>query len=103
MVRGKTVLKSYFFQQCDKYDGVTGAKRIILEEVQKLYESPSEVRQDGCAACHVLFTLIYKCKSQASDLLSQIFFHNPQLNDPFIEMVESIHMKQRKMVSLALK
>ena len=29
--------------------------------------------------------------------LSEILFHNPKLNDIFIEMVENIHMKQRMM------
>ena len=76
------------------------AKEIILREVQNVYANPSEVRQDGCVACHVLFTLVDKMQiseSNASDLLSQILFHDPQLNDSFIEMVENIHMKQRKM------
>ena len=31
------------------------------------------------------------------DLLSQILFHRPQLNESFIEMVEDVHMKQRMM------
>jgi hypothetical protein len=76
------------------------AKEIILREVQNGHANPSEVRQDGCVACHMLFTLVDKMQiseSNASDLLSQILFHDPQLNDSFIEMVESIHMKQRKM------
>ena len=76
------------------------AKEIILREVQNVHANPSEVRQDGCVACHVLFTLVDEMQiseSSASDLLSQILFHDPQLNDSFIEMVESIHMKQRKM------
>jgi hypothetical protein len=76
------------------------AKEIILREVQNVYANPSEVRQDGCAACHVLFTLVDKMQiseSNASDLLSQILFHDPQLNDFFIEMVENIHMKKRNM------
>jgi hypothetical protein len=76
------------------------AKEIILREVQNVHANPSEVRQDGCVACHVLFTLVDKMQiseSNASDLLSQILFHDPQLNDSFIEMVENIHMKQRKM------
>jgi hypothetical protein len=76
------------------------AKEIILREVQNVHANPSEVRQDGCAACHVLFTLVDKMQiseSNASDLLSQILFHDPQLNDFFIEMVENIHMKKRNM------
>jgi hypothetical protein len=87
--------------------GEIEAKKIILEEVQNLHDNPSDVRQDGCAACHVLFMLIDKMQiseSRASDLLSQILFHDPQLNDTFIEMVENIHMKQRNMaISFALK
>ena len=76
------------------------AKEIILREVQNVHANPSKVRQDGCAACHVLFTLVDKMQiseSNASDLLSQILFHDPQLNDFFIEMVENIHMKKRNM------
>jgi hypothetical protein len=76
------------------------AKEIILGEVQNVHDNPSEVRQDDCAACHVLFILVNKMQiseSHASDLLSQILFHDQQLNDSFIEMVENIHMKQRNM------
>ena len=83
------------------------AKEIIMKEVQNIHRNPSEIRQNGCAACHVLFTLMDKLQiseSDASDLLSQILFHDQQLNDSFIEMVEDIHMKQRNMaISFALK
>ena len=83
------------------------AKEIILGEIQNVRDNPSKVRQDGCAACHVLFTLIDKMQiseSRASDLLSQILFHDQQLNDSFIEMVENIHMKRRNMaIPFALK
>jgi hypothetical protein len=76
------------------------AKEIILGELENVRDNPSKVRQDGCAACHVLFTLVDKMQineSHASDLLSQILFHDHQLNDSFIEMVENIHMKRRNM------
>ena len=76
------------------------AKEIILGELENVRNNPSKVRQDGCAACHVLFTLIDKMQiseSRASDLLSQILFHDQQLNDSFIDMVENIHMKRRNM------
>jgi hypothetical protein len=33
------------------------AKEIILKEVQNVHVNPSEVRLEGCAACHVFFTL----------------------------------------------
>lgn len=78
------------------------AKEIIMKEVQNIHRNPSEIRQNGCAACHVLFTLVDKLQiseSDASDLLSQILFHDQQLNDSFIEMVEDTHMKQRNMAS----
>lgn len=83
------------------------AKEIILGELENVRDNPSKVRQDGCAACHVLFTLVDKMQiseSHASDLLSQILFHDQQLNDSFIEMVENIHMKRRNMaIPFALK
>ncbi len=83
------------------------AKEMILGEIQNVHGNPSEVRQDGCAACHVLFMLVDKMQiseSHASDLLSQILFHDEQLNESFIEMVENIHMKQRNMaIPFALK
>ena len=34
-------------------------------------------------------------ESGASDILSVILFHDPKLNDIFIEMVENIHVRQR--------
>jgi hypothetical protein len=76
------------------------AKEIIVKEVQNVHHNPSGIKQNACAACHVLFTLVDKMQvneSNASDLLSQILFHDQQLNDSFIEMVENIHMKQRNM------
>jgi hypothetical protein len=36
-------------------------------------------------------------ESDASDVLSEILSHDQELNDLFIEMVETIHMKQRMM------
>ena len=74
------------------------AKQIISEEIGRVNVNPSTVKANACAACHVLFSIIDKMhvsESEASDLLSQILFHNPQLNESFIEMVENVHMKQR--------
>ena len=48
----------------------------------------------------MLFSIVDKVhvnESEASDLLSQILYNDPQLNDSFIEMVENVHMKQRMM------
>src|ERR687892_1899727 len=76
------------------------AKKITLDEINNVKDNPSIIKGNGCAACHVLFSIIDKMhvnESEASDLISQILFHDPQLNESFIEMVESIHMKQRMM------
>jgi len=83
------------------------AKQIISEEINRVHANPSIIKVNSCAACHVLFSIVDKMRvseSEASDLLSQVLFHNPQLNESFIEMVETIHMKQRMMgVSFSIK
>jgi hypothetical protein len=76
------------------------AERLISQEVNNLSLGPNQVKQNGCAACHVLFTLADKMQiseTEAADLLTEILLGNPHLNDQFIEMVENIHMKQRLM------
>src|SRR6476646_5929288 len=76
------------------------AERIVSQEVNNLSLSSNEVKQNGCAACHVLFTLVEKMQmseTEAADLLTEILLSNPHRNDQFIEMVENIHMKQRLM------
>lgn len=76
------------------------AERLISQEVNNLSSSSNEVKQNGCAACHVLFTLVDKMQmseTEAADLLAEILLSNPHLDDQFIEMVENIHMKQRLM------
>ena len=63
-------------------------------------DSRTPFANDGCAACHVLFTIANKMKineQDAADMLSEVLLDNNQLNDQFIEMVENIHMKQRTM------
>ena len=73
-------------------------KSIILQEIHKIDSDPSKVKENGCAACHILFTLVNKMQiseQDASELLSEILSKDPKLNDLFIDMVESIHMKQR--------
>ncbi len=76
------------------------AKQILSGEINKVHVNPTIINQNECAACHILFKLVDKMQlseSDASDILSEILFHNPKLNDFFIEMVENIHMKQRMM------
>ena len=76
------------------------AKKITSEVINSVKDSPSLIKANGCAACHVLFSIVDKAhvnESEASDLLSQILYNYPQLNDSFIGMVEEVHMKQRMM------
>ena len=83
------------------------AKSIILQEIHQIDSKASKVKENGCAACHVLFTLVTKMQiseQDASELLSEILSKDPKLNDLFIEMVETIHMKQRMMgVTFSIK
>ena len=83
------------------------AEQIISEEVGAVALEPARVKENGCAACHVLFTLVGKMKlseTDAADILTEVLLAKPDLNDRFIEMVENIHMKQRMMgVTFALK
>ena len=76
------------------------AKKITSEVINSVKDNPSLIKANGCAACLVLFSIVDKAQvneSEASDLLSQILYNDPQLNDSFIEMVEEVHMKQRMM------
>jgi hypothetical protein len=83
------------------------AEQIVLSEINNLRSDPSIVKENGCAACHILFTLSNRMQiseQDASDLLSEALFNNPEINELFIEIVENIHMKQRMMgVSFSIK
>src|SRR5215204_474360 len=83
------------------------AKSIILQEIHEIDFNASKVKENGCVACHVLFTLVTKMQiseQDASELLSEILSKDTKLNDLFIEMVESIHMKQRMLgVTFSIK
>ena len=79
------------------------AKSIISQEIRQIDSNASKIKENTCAACHVLFTLVDKMQiseQDASELLSEILTNEPNLNDQFIEMIETIHMKQR-MVGVA--
>lgn len=76
------------------------AKTIISKTIKDINENPYAIKENGCAACHVLFTLSKEMKlneQEASDLLSEILLSNPDLDFYFIEMVEYVHMKKRMM------
>ena len=83
------------------------AKKLIEQEINAILMTPTRVKENGCVACHILFTLVDRLgisEAAASDQLSEILFHDQNLNEIFIDMVEKIHMKQRMMgVSFSLK
>lgn len=73
---------------------------IISKAIRNVQDNPRVVRENGCAACHILFILAEEMKvseQDASDLLSEVLTKNLNLDDEFIAMVENIHMKRRMM------
>ncbi len=73
----------------DDYENMKIGKQIILQEMNKVVTNHSIIKQNGCAACHVLSKLVDKLQiseSDASDLMSEILFHDSNLNDAFVEM-----------------
>jgi hypothetical protein len=83
------------------------ASQIIANEVSEVGIDSSRVKKNGCAACHVLFTLVDRMnlsETDAADLLTEVLLARPELNETFIDMVENVHMKQRMMgVTFAIK
>ena len=76
------------------------ATDIISKTIMQVQANPQVVRENGCAACHVLFVLAKQMninEQAASDLLSEVLSQSPNLDDEFIAMVENIHMKKRMM------
>ena len=76
------------------------ATYIISKTIMQVQGNPQVVRENGCAACHVLFVLAKEMnvnEQAASDLLSEVLSKSPNLDDEFIAMVENIHMKKRMM------
>src|SRR5215813_3327691 len=88
----------------DKHDI---SKNVIDQEINAVMMMPTRVRENGCVACHILFTLVNTMgisEAAASDQLSEVLTHNQNLNENFIDVVEKIHMKQRMMgVPFSLK
>lgn len=81
-------------------DQIENGKKIIDSEITKVILNSSLIQSGGCASCHVLFKLVEALsvnESDAGDLLSQVLYENPELNERFIEMIEKIHMKERLM------
>ena len=76
------------------------AEEIIRGEISAVMKNPLKIKQNGCAACHVLFSIIDKMQvseQDAADLLSEVLLENSILNDDFVNMVEEIHMRSRFM------
>ena len=75
------------------------AEKIIRSEISAVMKNPLKIKQNGCAACHVLFSIMNKMQvseQDATDLLSEVLLENSILND-FVDMVEEIHMRARLM------
>ena len=88
-------------------DGHDMVMKLIEEELNAILVTPTRVRENGCVACHILFTLVNRMgisEAEASDQLSEGLTHDQNLNENFIDVVEKIHMKQRMMgVPFSLK
>ncbi|MDE1764720.1 MAG: hypothetical protein KGI27_00455 [Thaumarchaeota archaeon] len=75
------------------------AETLVKETLDCIKNHKMELQQ-GCVACHVIFSLKQssgRSEQDAADLLSEILTHDPKLNSEFIEVVEQIHMKERNM------
>lgn len=75
------------------------ADLLIRETLGKISRHEIDL-QKGCVACHVIFSIKQKSgrsEQDAADLLSDILTHDQKLNSEFIEVVEQIHMKERKL------
>jgi hypothetical protein len=76
------------------------AEGIIRGEIAAIMKNPLTIKQNGCAACHVLFSIVDRMQvseQDAADLLSEVLLKNSTLNDEFVAMVEEIHMRSRSM------
>lgn len=72
---------------------------MIKEELQKVRKHQSELHQ-GCAACHIIFSIKNKLGSSeqdCADILSEVLTEDPTLNQQFVEVVEQIHMSERQL------
>jgi len=71
----------------------------IKGELEKILSHKEDLHQ-GCAACHVIFSLKNKTgasEQDCADMLSEVLTDDPKLNEEFIEAIETIHMLERNM------
>ncbi len=72
-------------------------RQLITQELEKIRTHKTHLGQ-GCAACHVMFSLkntLSSSEQDCADLVSQILSEDSKLNEEFIETVEQIHMTER--------
>ena len=72
-------------------------RQIIIDELQKIRNHQTRLNQ-GCAACHVMFSLksiLGSSEQDCADAVSQILSEDQKLNEEFVETVEQIHMTER--------
>lgn len=77
------------------------AKAIIEDGIRQVRSGSVDLR-NGCVACHTIFTLANKLRtneSDAVDILTQVLTSNLPLNDQFISIVEDIHMRSRMLAT----
>ena len=87
----------------DKHDI---AKNLIEQEINAVMMMPTRVRENGCVACHILFTLVNRMRiseASASDQLSEILTHDPNLNEKFIDVVDPYETKDDGCIVLTQK
>ncbi|MEM3008372.1 MAG: hypothetical protein QXY15_10015 [Candidatus Nitrosotenuis sp.] len=74
-------------------------RNLIKEELAKIRAHKTELHQ-GCAACHVMFSLKEKLgipEQDCADLVSELLSDDTLLNEEFVETVEQIHMIERSL------
>ncbi|MER3407283.1 MAG: hypothetical protein C4292_00150, partial [Nitrososphaera sp.] len=70
----------------DDDKAVDAAEKIISAEVDAVGANPAIIRGNGCAACHVFFTLAGRMslsEAGAADLLTEALLARPELNERF--------------------
>jgi hypothetical protein len=72
-------------------------RKLIIQELEHIRNHKTHLGQ-GCAACHVMFSLkntLGSSEQDCADMVSQILSEDSKLNEDFIETVEQIHMNER--------
>jgi len=65
-------------------DQLDSARKVIDLEITGVISNSSLIKNGGCASCHILFKLIETLslnESDAADLLSEVLYQHPQLNE----------------------